>query len=114
MNPLRIFLHLAVSMASVAIAASLLPGVAFAGFLSLFLATIVLGIINTLIRPLVMLVTLPINVLTLGLFGLVVNALFVMLAAQVVDGFTIASFWWALAFSILLTIVHWFLHLLDR
>ncbi len=114
MNPLRILLHLAVSMASVAIAASLLPGVAFTGLLPLFLATIVLGIINTLIRPLVMLVTLPINVLTLGLFGLVVNALFVMLAAQVVDGFTIASFWWALAFSILLTIVHWFLHLLDR
>lgn len=114
MNPLRILLHLAVSMASVAITASLLPGVSFSGLLPLFLATVVLGIINVLIRPLVTLITLPINVLTLGLFGVFVNGLFVLLAARIVDGFTVASFWWALAFSVVLTVVHWFLHFLER
>lgn len=114
MHPLRILLHLAVSMAAVAIAARLLPGVGFDGLMSLFLATVVLGLINTLIRPIVSLVTLPINLLTLGLFGLFMNAVFVLLAAQLVDGFTVASFWWALAFSVVLTVVHWFLHFVER
>lgn len=114
MHPIRFILHLVVSMASVAIAARLLPGVNFDGLMSLFLATLVLGIINTLIRPVVTLVTLPINVLTLGLFGIFVNAVFVLLAAQLVSGFTVASFWWALAFSVVLTVVHWFLHFVER
>lgn len=114
MHPLRLLLHLAVSMAAVAIAARLLPGVAFDGVMSLFLATLVLGVINTLIRPVVSLVTLPINILTLGLFGIFVNAVFVLLAAQLVSGFTVASFWWALAFSLVLTVVHWFLHVIER
>lgn len=113
MNPLRIILHLAVNMAAVATAAWLLPGVAFASFLSLFLATIVLGIINTLIRPVLHLITLPISIITLGLFSLVINAALVLLAAQIVPGFIIAGFWWALAFSVTLGLVSWFLHLLE-
>lgn len=114
MNPLRLLVHLAVSVAAVAIAAYLLPGVAFSSFTALLVGTVVLGIINVLIRPLVSVVTLPINVITLGLFGLVMNGFFVLLAARLVDGFTVTSFWWALAFSILVTVVHWFLHAFER
>lgn len=114
MNPLRILLHLVVSVASVAIAARLLPGVSFEGLTPLFLATIVLGIINVLIRPIVTLVTLPINLITLGLFGVFLNGVFILLAAELVSGFTVASFWWALAFSFVLTAVHWVLHFIER
>lgn len=114
MHPLRLLLHFAISVAAVAIAAYLLPGVAFSGLPALLVATVVLGIINVLVRPLVMIVTLPINVLTLGLFGLALNGAFVLLAARLVDGFAVAGFWWALAFSLLVTVVHWFLHVFER
>ncbi len=114
MNPLRILLHLVVNMAAVAIAAGLLPGVEFRGFTALILATVVLGIINTLIKPVVSLITLPINIITLGVFGLVVNAFFILLASNLVEGFVVNGFWWALAFSVTLGLVSWFLHLIDR
>lgn len=114
MSLLRLVIHLVVNMAAVAVTARLLPGVGFDGLTSLFLATVLLGLVNTLIRPLVRLVTLPINILTLGLFGIFVNALFVLLVAQLVTGFVVAGFWWAVAFSLVLTVVHWFLHLIER
>jgi putative membrane protein len=113
MNPIKILVHLVVNVIAVAIAAKLLHGVAFDSFTALVLFTVVLGIINTLIRPIVTLLTLPINILTLGIFGLVLNALFVMAAAQLVSGFHIASFWWALAFSVVLSLVSGFLHLIE-
>ncbi len=100
-------------MAAVGIAAYLLPGVGFDSLTALFLGTIVIGLINTLIKPIVSLVTSPLNVITLGLFGLALNGLFVLLAAELVDGFTVASFWWALAFSFVLAIVSWILHLVE-
>lgn len=114
MHPLRWVLHLVANMAAVAIAAALLPGVAFTGVVSLILATVVLGIINTLIKPVVSLVTLPINIITLGIFGLLVNGFFVLLASALVEGFVVDSFWWALAFSVVLGLVSWFLHLIER
>lgn len=114
MHPLRLLVHIAVSVAAVAVTAWILPGVAFADATSLVLGTLVLGAINLLVRPVVRLVTLPINILTLGLFGLALNALFVLLAARLVAGFTVAGFWWALAFSVLVTLVHGVLHAFER
>lgn len=114
MHPLRFLLHFILNVASVALTAYLLPGVGFDGAASLILATIVLAFINALIRPIITILTLPINVLTLGLFGLVLNALFVLLAASLVNGFTVASFWWALAFSIVLSIISGILHLVEH
>lgn len=67
---------------------------------------VVLALINTFIRPVLLLLTLPINIVTLGLFTLVINALLVMLAAAIVPGFQIASFWTALLFSILLFLIN--------
>lgn len=73
---------------------------------------IVLGLINSWIRPLVKLLALPINFITLGLFTFVINALMVMLCSWVVGPhFEVESFWWALGFSIMLTLVSWALHL---
>lgn len=72
----------------------------------------VLGLINAFIRPVIKFVALPVNIVTLGLFTLVINALMVELCAWAVGPhLEVASFWWALGFSIVLTIVNWALYL---
>lgn len=95
-----------VSTAAILITAYLLPGVDVATFGVALIVAVVLGIINMFLRPLLLLLTLPVNVLTLGLFTFVINAALVLLAARIVPGFAVAGFWWALLFSIVLTLVN--------
>ena len=77
------------------------------------IVAIVLGFINSWIRPLVKLLALPINILTLGLFTFVINALMVLLCSWIIGPhFVVQSIWWAMGFSIVLTLVSWALHLL--
>lgn len=71
------------------LAATLLDGVSYAGWLDLLLAALLLGVVNALVRPLVVLLTLPLTLLTLGLFLLVVNAAMIGLVALVLPGFTV-------------------------
>lgn len=101
--------HFLVSTLAILITAYILPGVEISGFISAFVLAVILGIINTLLRPLLLLLTLPLTVLTLGLFALVVNAFLIMLASAIVPGFVIASFWRAFLFGIVLAIVNFFL-----
>ncbi len=75
------------------------------------IVAVVLGIINTFIRPLVKLITLPINVITLGLFSLVINAAMVLLCDYLIDGFDTEGFVSALIFSIILAVVSWAINL---
>ena len=84
-----------------------MPGVAVSSFWVAFVAAVVFGVVNALIKPLVVILTLPINLITLGLFTLVINALLALLVAFVVPGFTIAGFWVALIFGIILTLINW-------
>ena len=86
--------------------AFILPGVSVDGFLVALVVAIVIGPINGFVRPLAIFLTLPANILTLGLFTFVVDALLIMLAAWLVPGFTITNFWWALLFVIILAIVN--------
>ena len=95
-----------VSGLAIIITAYLLPGVALTGFLAALVTALILGLINAIIRPVLILLTLPLNILTLGLFTLVINALLVMLAAAIVPGFAVRGFWWALLFGIVLAIVN--------
>ncbi len=88
--------------------AYVLPGVSEITFVIALVVALVLGLINAFIRPVVMFLTLPINILTLGLFTLVVDTLLVILAAWAVPGFEIGNFWWAFVFSIALWIVNSF------
>jgi putative membrane protein len=90
---------------AVLLTAYLLPGVAVSGFGGALVTALVLGIVNALIRPVLMIIALPITVLTLGLFALVINALLILLVARIVPGFEVANFWWALAFSVIVSIV---------
>lgn len=91
---------------AIMVTAYLLPGVAVSGFVAALTTAVILGLINAFIRPLLILLTLPINILTLGLFTLVINALLILLATAIVPGFKVDGFWWAMAFSILLMIIH--------
>jgi len=95
---------------SVGITAYLIPGIALSGFFSALLVALFLGIINTLVRPLLILITLPITILTLGLFTFVINAALVLLASKVVHGFEVKGFWWAMLFSIVLSIIQYILN----
>ena len=98
--------HWLLSTIAVMISAYVLPGVAVSGFVAALVTAVVLGIINAVIRPLAIILTLPLTIVTLGLFALVINAVLVLLAAAVVPGFAVASFWWALAFSLVLSLVN--------
>ncbi len=89
------------------VAAYLLPGVRVDDFFAALVAAVVIGLINTFLRPVFILLTLPINILTLGLFTLVINALLIMLASSLVPGFQVANFGWAMLFSVVLFLVNW-------
>lgn len=83
----------------------IVPGITAEGVLSTFVAAAVLGILNALLRPLLLLLTLPINLLTLGLFTFVVNAVMLELTAAIVGGFAVASFGSALLGALVLSVV---------
>ena len=102
---MKIFSHLLLSAIAIAIAAYLLPG-AEVTILGAFVVAIVLGIINVFIKPIVFVLTLPITIVTIGLFSLVLNALFVWLAAFIVPGFSISGFWTAFFFAIILSLIN--------
>ena len=95
-----------VSGLAIIITAYLLPGVKLTGFFAALVTALILGLINAFIRPVLILLTLPLNILTLGLFTLVINALLIMLAAAIVPGFAVQGFWWALLFGLVLAIVN--------
>jgi putative membrane protein len=85
-------------------AAYLLDGVDIDGYLTALIVAFVISISNATVKPLLIVLTIPITLLTMGLFLLVINALIIMLADWLVDDFTVDGFWWALLFSFLLSI----------
>ena len=103
---MRFLLSWLIYTLAIIVTAYLLPGVVIESLLAAFILALVLGLINAVLRPIVLILTLPINILTLGLFTLVINALLVMLADFIVSGFSVSSFWWAFLFSIILSIVN--------
>jgi putative membrane protein len=110
---MRILTHWLVSAAAIGIAAYLLAGVTVTPVAAVVLA-VILGAINRFIKPLLLLLTLPITILTLGIFALVVNAGLVLLASAIVPGFVVDGFWWALAFSVVLWLVNAAISSFDR
>lgn len=83
----------------------LLSGISFASFYAALLVALVLGLINALIRPLLILITLPINLLTLGLFTFVINGLLFWFVASVVKGFSVDGFWTAVLGALLYSVI---------
>ena len=102
--------RLLINMAAIVLIAYLLPKVIWVdGLFSAFMAALLLGIVNTILRPILILLTLPITLLTLGLFLLVINGLMLWLVAALVKGFHVNGFSEAVIGSILISIVSWVL-----
>lgn len=91
---------------SVMIAEFLLPGVHIDDFLTGFLLAAVIILINLTLKPILILLTLPLTLVTFGLFLLVINALMILLADRFIDGFSVEGFWWAILFAIVLSIIN--------
>ncbi|MEQ8238216.1 MAG: phage holin family protein [Cyclobacteriaceae bacterium] len=103
---MNFFLKLLLSSVAVIVVSYLLPGVSVDGFLTAFIAAVILSLLNVTIKPLLILLTIPLTVFTFGIFLLVINALMIMLADSIMPGFQVDGFWWALLFSLLLSLVN--------
>jgi putative membrane protein len=91
------------------IVAYVLPGIVVSSFWSAMLAAAVLGLINMLVKPVLILLTLPITIVTLGLFLLVINALMFWLAGSILKGFQVNGFWWAVGGALFYSVISGFL-----
>jgi len=111
---MKTLFNLVLSTVAVLAAAYIIQGVHVDGFLTALVVAIVLGLINTFVKPIVQVLTLPINFLTLGLFSLVITALMIMLADALIPGFTVTGFIPALLFGILLSLVSTILFSLSK
>jgi putative membrane protein len=104
MRLLLVWLINAVALMAVAY---LLPGISVSDFVTALIAALVLGLVNTVIRPILILLTLPVTLLTLGLFIFVINGLLFWFVGSYLTGFVVAGFWWGVAGAIAYSIVSW-------
>lgn len=102
-------LRVLVNAAAIYAAAALVPGIALAGLGAALIAGLVLGLVNAVVRPILVLLTLPVTLLTLGLFLLVLNGLCLWLTSRLVPGFEVHGFWAAVLGAVLVSIVSWIL-----
>lgn len=99
---------------AVYVAAYILPGIAINSLLTAFIVGLVLGVANAFIKPILIFLTLPITLVTLGLFIFVINGLLVLAVSTLVTGFVVENIWWAILFSIVLSLISSFLQSLSK
>ncbi len=107
---MKFLLKLLLTAVAVFALQKVLPGISVESYTYSIWVALLIGILNIFVRPILIFLTLPATLITLGLFLFVINALMIQLAGYFLDGFTVASFWWALLFSILLSILQPILH----
>jgi putative membrane protein len=100
------FVRLLLTALAVLVTAYLLPGVHVENFFWALLVAGVLALFNVTLKPLMILITIPVTVITLGLFLLVINAIVILLASAIIPGFGVDGFWWALGFSLVLSLLN--------
>lgn len=103
---MNFILRILIATASVLFGAWLLPGIDVRGAFSALMVALVLVLLNVFIKPLLVIITIPVTILTLGLFLLVINAVVVLMADALVIGFSVSSFWSALLFSIFMSLIN--------
>lgn len=101
---MNLVLRILITAILVMVIAHFMPGVVVASFTTSLIVAVVLGLLNIFVKPILILLTLPVTLITFGLFLLVINALIILLCTKIVGGFHIAHFWTALLFSIILSI----------
>jgi putative membrane protein len=104
-----IFIRWLILTAAIIAASYLIDGIRISGFFSAFFAAAVLGILNALFRPILFILTLPINIMTLGLFTFIINALLLKMASGVIPGFDVHGFWSAVFAALIISGVNWVL-----
>jgi putative membrane protein len=103
---MSILINWVINGIAVFISGYLLSGVQIDSFVTALIVALVLGIVNAIIKPVLVVLTFPITLITFGLFTLVINALMIILTDALVKGFQVDNFWWALLFSIVVSIVN--------
>ena len=104
-----LFLRWLILTVAIMFASYLMDGIHVSGFLSAFFAAAILGILNAFFRPILILLTLPINILSLGLFTFLINAMLLKMASGVISGFEVNGFWSAVFGSLVISLVSWLL-----
>lgn len=106
---MRILLLWLINALAVFAAANLLDGIHIKSFGAAILVALVLGLVNAVVRPVLIFFSIPFIIVTLGLFLLVINAFLLLLSASIVGGFSIDGFWWAVAGSVVISSISWIL-----
>jgi len=107
---MKLLTRLLVTALAAMLTAYLLPGVHLDGFITALILAVVLALLNLLVKPILVILTLPVTLFTLGLFLLVINAIIILLASRLIDGFQVNGFFWALIFSLVLTLISSIMH----
>lgn len=111
---MNVLMGLLVSGIAVFIVDYILPGVRTDNFVTALVVAVLLGIVNTTLKPVLFLLTLPVTIITLGLFALIVNAIAVLIVDTLIPGFKVDNLFWAVAFSLVLSLVNSFLYKLPK
>lgn len=96
-------LKILLTAVAVVILAYILPGVAVEGYVSAIIVAVVLALLRLIVKPILVILTLPVTLITFGLFLLIINAIIILMADYFVSGFAVNNIWWALLFSLLLS-----------
>ena len=106
--------NLLINTISIFAVSYILSGIQVESFITALIVAVVMAILNVTLKPLLILITIPLTVITFGLFLLVINVLVLYAAAALIDGFQIAGFWWAIAFSLLVSFINGVLFGVDK
>ncbi|ULC59374.1 phage holin family protein [Flaviramulus sp. BrNp1-15] len=111
---MKLIIRLLLNAIAVFVIAYFLNGVSVDSYITALIVAVVLSVLNLLVKPILVILTLPITIITLGLFLLIINAIIILLADKLIDGFSVSSIWIAVLFSILLSILQSILHSLFK
>lgn len=101
---MNLIIRLLLNGLAVVLTAYLLPGVSVKDYWTALIVALILAIVNVIVKPILVILTIPITILTLGLFLLVINAALILFVGNLVSGFVVDGFWWALLFSLILSL----------
>ncbi|KKS31188.1 hypothetical protein A2380_03315 [candidate division WWE3 bacterium RIFOXYB1_FULL_43_24] len=107
---MKLLLKLVIATLAIFVASRIIPGVVVEDLVTAIIVAIVLGTLNLFVKPILILLTLPINLITFGLFTFIISAFIVLFTAAIVPGFQITSIWTAILFSIVVSIINSFLN----
>jgi len=107
---MKLIVRLAINVLALLVVEYLVPGFVLSGYQAAIVAAIVIGVVNTLIRPILQVIALPITIMTFGIFAFLINVILLWGVSKFVTGFEIANFTTAIVASLVLSLVSWFLH----